>query len=83
MFYYKDKNTKCLAHLLDLQEYGVTKNWVIITEIAKEVENNIIATFVCVEIKTQTETVALSMLENTDDAGVRGPIFFNFVVGKE
>ena len=55
----------------------------IITEIAKEVENNIIATFVCVEIKTQTETVALSMLENADDAGVRGPIFFNFVVGKE
>ena len=42
MFYYKDKNTKCLAHLLDLQEYGVTKNWVIITEIAKEVGNNII-----------------------------------------
>ena len=28
--------------MLDLQEYGVTKKWVIITEI-KEVENNIIA----------------------------------------
>ena len=26
--------------MLDLQEYGVTKKWVIITEISKEVENN-------------------------------------------
>ena len=29
--------------MLDLQEYGVTKKWVIITEISKEVENNSIA----------------------------------------
>ena len=40
MFYYKDKDTKCIAHMLDLQEYGVTKKWVIISEISKEVENN-------------------------------------------
>jgi hypothetical protein len=26
--------------MLDFQEYGVTKKWVIITEISKEVENN-------------------------------------------
>jgi hypothetical protein len=26
--------------MLDLQEYGVTKKWVIIIEISKEVENN-------------------------------------------
>ena len=31
------------THILDLQEYGVTKKWVIITEISKEVENNTIA----------------------------------------
>ena len=36
----KDKGTKSFAHMLDLQEYGVTKKWVIITEISKEVENN-------------------------------------------
>jgi hypothetical protein len=29
-----------IAHMLDLQDYGVTKKWVIITEISKEVENN-------------------------------------------
>jgi hypothetical protein len=29
--------------MLDLQEYGVNKKWVIITEISKEVENNTIA----------------------------------------
>jgi hypothetical protein len=29
--------------MLDLQEYCVTKKWVIITEISKEVENNTIA----------------------------------------
>jgi hypothetical protein len=28
------------THMLDLQEYGVAKKWVIITEISKEVENN-------------------------------------------
>jgi hypothetical protein len=28
--------------MLDLPEYGVTKKWVIITEISKEVENNTI-----------------------------------------
>jgi len=38
----KDKGTKSFAHMLDLQEYGVTKKWVIITEISKEVENNTI-----------------------------------------
>ena len=43
MFRYKDKDTKMTAHMLDLQEYGVTKNRVIITEISKEVENNTIA----------------------------------------
>ena len=40
LFHYKDKGTKSLTHMLDLQEYGVTKKWVIITEISKEVENN-------------------------------------------
>ena len=40
MFYYKDKGTKWIAHMLDFQEYGVTKKWVIISEISKEVENN-------------------------------------------
>ena len=96
--------------MLDLQEYCVTKKWVIITEISKEVENNSIArlnayarlyvsrsvhggepttragnggagdhiqdvvvldvldpacvcTFICVEIKTNTETVALGMFQ--------------------
>jgi hypothetical protein len=29
--------------MLDLQEYGVTKKWVIITEISKEVESNTIS----------------------------------------
>ena len=29
--------------MLDLEDYGVTKKWVIITEISKEVENNTIA----------------------------------------
>jgi len=42
LFHYKDKVTKSFAHMLDLREYGVTKKWVIITEIAKEVENNTI-----------------------------------------
>ena len=32
-----------LLCMLDLQEYGVTKKWAIITEISKEVENNTIA----------------------------------------
>jgi hypothetical protein len=43
LFRYKDKGTKSIAHMLDLQEYGVTKKWVIITEISKEVENNDVA----------------------------------------
>ena len=47
LFYYKDKGTKTVAHMLNLQaslqEYGVTKKWMIITEISKEVENNSIA----------------------------------------
>ena len=42
LFYYKDRDTKKIAHLLDLEEYGVTKKWMIITEISKEVVNNII-----------------------------------------
>ena len=29
--------------MIDFQEYGVSKKWVIITEISKEVENNSIA----------------------------------------
>jgi len=29
--------------MLDLEDYGVTKKWVIITEISKEVENNTIS----------------------------------------
>ena len=35
-------NRRCqkVVHLLDLEDYGVTKKWVIITEISKEVENN-------------------------------------------
>ena len=43
LFYYKDKGTKTVTHMIDFQEYGVTKKWVIITEISKEVENNSIA----------------------------------------
>ena len=43
MFYYNDKGPKEVAHMFDLQEYGFTKKWVIITEISKEVENNSIA----------------------------------------
>ena len=45
LFHYKDKDTVTMsfANTLDLQEYGVTKKWVIITEISKEVENNNIA----------------------------------------
>ena len=43
MFRYKHKDTKMTAHMLDLQEYGVTKNWVIITETSKEVEKNTIS----------------------------------------
>jgi hypothetical protein len=39
----KDKDTKDITHMLDLEDYGVTKKWVIITEISKEVENNTIA----------------------------------------
>ena len=31
------------AFFLDLEDYGVTKKWVIVTEISKEVENNAIA----------------------------------------
>ena len=30
LFRYKDKGTECIAHMLDLQNYGVTKKWVII-----------------------------------------------------
>jgi hypothetical protein len=40
-------------------------------------------TFACLEIKTNTETVALRMLENADDASARGPIFFYLVVEKK
>ena len=40
LFYYKDKGTQQIAHVLVLQEYGVTKKLVIITEISEEVENN-------------------------------------------
>jgi hypothetical protein len=43
LFRYKDKDTECIVHILDLQEYGVTKKWVIITEISKEVEKNTIS----------------------------------------
>ena len=43
LFHYKDKGTKDIAHMLDLEDYSVTKKWVIITEISKEVENNAIA----------------------------------------
>jgi hypothetical protein len=39
-FYYKDRDTKKITHLHDLEEYGITKEWVIITEISKEDENN-------------------------------------------
>ena len=42
LFRYKDKDTKDIAHMLDLEDYGVTKKWVIITEISKEVQNNAI-----------------------------------------
>jgi hypothetical protein len=43
LFHYKDKDTKSLAHMLDFHEYGVTKKWVIITEMSKEIENNTIS----------------------------------------
>ncbi len=43
LFRYKGKGTKWIAHMLHFQEYGVTKKWVIITEISKEVEHNDIA----------------------------------------
>ncbi len=36
-------NCHSTFHMLDLEDYGVTKKWVIITEISKEVENNAIA----------------------------------------
>ena len=81
--------------MLDLQEYGVTKKGVIITEISKEVETNNIArlhayevvvldvldpvcvyTFACLEIKTNTETVALRMLENVQTMLVPEARFF-------
>ena len=43
LFRYKDNDTECIGHMLDdLQDYGVTKKWVIITEISKESENNTI-----------------------------------------
>jgi hypothetical protein len=37
LFRYTDKDTKCITHMIDfkLEEYGVTKKWVIITEISK------------------------------------------------
>jgi galactokinase/mevalonate kinase-like predicted kinase len=38
-----DKGTKDMTHMLDLEDYGVTKKWVILTKISKEVENNAIA----------------------------------------
>ena len=37
-----DSSVPVYQHMLDLQQYGVTKKWVIITEISKEVENNTI-----------------------------------------
>ena len=33
-------SVELLQEQVDLQEYGVTKKWVIITDISKEVENN-------------------------------------------
>ncbi len=43
-FHYRDRGTKKIAHFrMDLEEYGVTKKWGIITEISKEDENNNIA----------------------------------------
>ena len=33
-------STHHITHMLNLQAYDVTKKWVIITEISKEVENN-------------------------------------------
>jgi hypothetical protein len=39
-FYYKDRDTKKITHLMDLEKYVVIKKWVIITEISKEDENN-------------------------------------------
>ena len=35
----RTKGTKEIVHMLDFQEYGVTKKWVIIREISKETEN--------------------------------------------
>jgi archaellum biogenesis ATPase FlaH len=40
LFRYKDEDTKDIPHMMDLEDYGVTKKWVIITENSKEVENN-------------------------------------------
>ena len=36
----KSGHSETVTHMLDLQEYGVPKKWVIITEISKEVEND-------------------------------------------
>jgi hypothetical protein len=54
LFRYKDKGTKDIAHMLDLEDYGVTKKWVIITEISKEVENNAILQCVSKAVCTST-----------------------------
>jgi hypothetical protein len=51
LFCYKDRDTKKIAHLLDLEEYGVTKKWMIITKISKEVVNNIIGRLINVYSK--------------------------------
>ncbi len=39
-------DTKCIEHMLDFQEHGVTKKWVLLSEISKEVENNICMCFI-------------------------------------
>jgi hypothetical protein len=35
LFYYMDRGTKAVTHVIDLEEHDVTKKWVIITEISR------------------------------------------------
>jgi hypothetical protein len=40
---YKDKGTKDITHILDLEDYGVTKKWGLLQRFQKEVQNNAMA----------------------------------------
>ncbi len=78
--------------MLDLQEYGVTKKWVHVLEmvaledhIEEVVVLDVVApacvdTFICVEMKTNTETVALRMLQKVQTTLVPQVQFFFIIV---